>query len=305
MDPATATAGGDTSTTTLSPAQKAVERLSQSIDSGDLYQALQLFKTQHARAKKRGDIHQAIELAYRGANLMLEKKEVNAGSELARDFVDLVKNLPEEQLEYPKILSEIVIIDSNFAKCDGEEASRERKRFLKQAIEFTSDKGDWTYGEPELHRLAALAALKDQDIMQASKHMLHSHKPEEFAILLAKWAKRGPDSERDLHVARAVLQLLCFENLRDGNALFKAYKAEFPDLDTPLMRFIGYLLRTLERDAYPLFQTLREKYNAAIARGNFGNATFDLYLDKIASVYYNKQKPSSGNFLESLLKGAF
>jgi hypothetical protein len=289
----------------ISQAQKAIERLSASIDSGDLYQALQLFKTQHARAKKKGDLAQATELAFRGANLMLDKKEVNAGSELARDFIELLK--AQSEFNYDKVLSELLILDGQFSKLEGEEATRERKRFLKAAIDFTAEKGPWVSGDPELHRVASLAALKEQDIMVATKHQLHAHRPEEYANLLVKWAKLGPESERDLYLARAVLQLLCLENLRDANAVNKAFRAEFPDLDTPLLRYIGYLLRTLERDAYPLFQVLRQKYGPSIARGNTPTSSFDAYLDKIASVFYGVAPPKSGmaSMMESLMKGLF
>ena len=292
-------------TAEVSPAQKAVERLSSSIDNGDLYQALQLFKTQHARAKKKGDLFQATELAFRGAKLMLEKSEVNAGSDLARDFLDLLKL--QHDLEYEKVLQDIIVLDLAFSALEGDEASRERKRYLKIAIEFTSERGPWDHGDPELHRLAGRANLKEGDILATSKHMIHAHRPDEFNTILIKWANSGPESERDLYLARAVLQLLCFENLRDANALNKLFRAEFPNLDTPLMRFIGFLLRTLERDAYPLFQTLRQKYATSIARGNAPNSSFDAYLDKIAQVFYGVAPPKSGmaNMMESLMKNLF
>ena len=286
-------------------AHKAVERLKESIESGDLYQALQLFKTQHARAKKKGDIAQAVELAYRGANVMLEKGEVNAGSELARDFVELVKSQPD--FDYDKVVQEIIIIDGHFAKLEGSEASREQKRFLKVAVDFTTERGPWPTGEPELHRIIALAALKDSDLLLAMKHMLHSHHPDEIVKIITKWAKSGPENERDLYLTRTVLQLLCLENLRDANAVNKGFREEFPDLDTPLTRFVGFLLRTLERDAYPLFMTLRQKYAPSLARGNTPQSSFDAYLDKIAQVYYNVAPPKSGmaSMMESLMKGMF
>ena len=289
----------------VSAAHKAVERLKESIESGDLYQALQLFKTQHARAKKKGDLNQAIELAFRGANVMLEKNEVNAGSELARDFVDLLKTQPD--LNYDKTLQELLTIDGHFSKLEGEEATRERKRFLKAAIDLSVERGPWPSGDPELHRIIALTALKEQDVLLCIKHMLHSHRPDEISSITAKWAKSGPEGERDLHIARTVLQLLCLENLRDANAVFKALKAEFPDLDTPLMRFLGYLLRTLERDAYPLFLTLRQKYASSIARANTPQASFEAYLDKIAQVFYGVAPPKSGmqSMMETMLKGLF
>jgi len=289
----------------MSAADKAVERLRASIEGGDLYQALQLFKTQHARAKKKGDVTQALELAFRGANLMLEKKEVNSGSELARDFLDLLKEQPE--FNNDKVLAELLLIEERFRALDGEEASREGKRFIKGAIDLTAERGPWPAGDPALHWQAALMALKESDVLGATKHMLHAHRPEEFASTVAKWAKVDRAEDADLYLARAVLQLLCLENLRDANAFNKAYRAEFPDMKSPLAQFIEYLLKVLERDAYPLFVALRQKYAPAISRGNTQASNFDAYLDKIASVFFGVAPAKSGmaSMMESLMKGLF
>ena len=82
--------------------------------------------------------------------------------------------------------------------------------------------------------------------------------------MLVEWSKLGYASERDLFIARAALQFLSFGNLRDANAVQGAFKArlqqdgETPP-DSPLMNFVGFLLRACERDAAPLFQVLRQK----------------------------------------------
>lgn len=294
------------SETGISPAQKAIERLSSSIESGDLYQALQLFKTQHARAKKKGDIATASELAFRGANLMLEKNQVNAGGELARDFIDLNK----ESKDYDLIITQLLVIDSNFNKLDFEnvEVSRERQRFLKQALEFSQT--TWPQGDPQLHLNFARFSLKQKNLQEASFHYLHSQQMDEFASVLITWANNGPKEERDLYLGRACLQLLCFENLRDANALYSKMRKELPDLDTPLVRYIGFLLRTLERDAFPLFQLLKQKYSQSLSRVILPNGQnqFEAYLEKIAQVFYGIQPQSKSGFggmMESLMKGLF
>ena len=49
-------------------------------------------------------------------------------------------------------------------------------------------------------------------------------------------------------------------NLRDANKLFQLFLDASPDMpDTPLCNFLKFLLLTLERDAYPLFEVLRRK----------------------------------------------
>jgi len=72
-------------------AAKAAGKLASAIEAGDLYSALQLLKTQTARAKKKGDYAQAIELARSGATTLLEKGKCNEGADLAREFITLLK----------------------------------------------------------------------------------------------------------------------------------------------------------------------------------------------------------------------
>lgn len=60
----------------------------------------------------------------------------------------------------------------------------------------------------------------------------------------------GYASERDLFLARAVLQLLCLGNLKDANAVRDEYLRKWEEqgvkLDSPLVHFIKFLLLTLE-----------------------------------------------------------
>jgi hypothetical protein len=75
-------------------------------------------------------------------------------------------------------------------------------------------------------------------------------------------------SERDLLLCRSVLQYLCVGNLRDANFVFTTAQEKNASLfpSTPLMRFMDFLLKTLERDALPLFKTLRSKYKPSLDR---------------------------------------
>ncbi|ONM29859.1 hypothetical protein ZEAMMB73_Zm00001d039740 [Zea mays] len=90
-------------------------------------------------------------------------------------------------------------------------------------------------------------------------------------------------------------------NLRDANLLMdemkeqlKSVNSDFPKTD--LIQFIMYLLPTLERDAYPLFRTLRQKYKTSTDR----DAVFQELLDEIAAKFYNiqRQNPLEGLFSE-------
>jgi len=74
----------------------------------------------------------------------------------------------------------------------------------------------------------------------------------------------------------------------------KSANSEFPKTD--LIQFIKYLLPTLERDAYPLFRMLRQKYKTSTDR----DPVFQELLDEIAAKFYNiqRQNPLEGLFGE-------
>lgn len=98
--------------------------------------------------------------------------------------------------------------------------------------------------------LLARAYRQAGDFTHAAKHFLHSEKPAEFADALYNWSKQGYPSESDLYLARAVLQLLSLENLRDANQVNEIYVAKCKDVgrsvDLPLFNFTRFLLLTLE-----------------------------------------------------------
>jgi len=211
------------------------------------------------------------------------------------------------QTDYHVTAKQILLLDALFDKIDTEESARERQRFVKMAIDYSSECGPYQHGEPALHRLASFAAIKAKDFPRAARHLVHAHNPEELCMLVVRWAKMGPASEYDLYLTRTVLQLLCTDNLKDANAFYKLFLEALPlnePSQQPLVHFTGFLLRTLERDAYPLFKTLREKYAAALARTRGMSPSFDQYLDRIALNFFNV-KPAGGGMgtlLDMLMK---
>lgn len=89
---------------------------------------------------------------------------------------------------------------------------------------------------------------------------------------------------------------MCLSDLKNANLVFENFQKQNPNLpQTPLINFIRFLLLTLERDALPLFRSLRQTYKPSLDR----DPTFQQYLDRIATVFYNVK--SSGGFLESML----
>ncbi len=92
----------------------------------------------------------------------------------------------------------------------------------------------------------------------------------------------------------------CLKDLKSANGVFLAFLRGFnqmtqAQLSTPLLHFIVFLLKVLERDAAPLFHMLKQKYQVSLSR----DASFQSYLDKIGQVYFGIKPPAG--MLENLL----
>lgn len=71
-----------------------------------------------------------------------------------------------------------------------------------------------------------------------------------FTDFLVTWAGSGYRTERDLFLARGVLQLLCLGNLRAANIVRERFLSRQTSdkgaPDSPLSNFLRFLLLTLE-----------------------------------------------------------
>ena len=273
-------------------------RLRQSVKDGEAYSALQTYKTHHARSLKKHKAKKALSIASHGALTMLEFGNCTSGFDLAKTYVATLKQL--RIAEDPAVLATLLEISKGFEtlQVDGEE-KKLWHRFLKEAIAYSQEFGEWKHAQPELQRAAAAAEVRLGNVAGAVNHYIHAHKPEELVVLLDQWASKGPAAERDMFITRAVLQLLCFENLKDANTLLEAWnKLGQGKSDTALMHYLEFLLETLERDAHPLFVALQEKYQNVLNR----EPHFFTLLSKIAEVFYGvKPKQQGGNMMEKMM----
>ena len=73
-------------------------------------------------------------------------------------------------------------------------------------LRWSTTAGTNPNGEPRFHDLLAMKAVQDEDFGTAQYHFLRGCQPEEFAKMINQCMNEAPPSERDLFVARAVLQ---------------------------------------------------------------------------------------------------
>mmetsp|Transcript_13286 Transcript_13286/g.23699 ORF Transcript_13286/g.23699 Transcript_13286/m.23699 type:complete len:297 (+) Transcript_13286:107-997(+) len=284
-----------------------VRNLNSVEEDEDPYGALQTYKTFHARANKKEDFAAAVDFCRSGSIVLLKKQHLTAGTELALLLVETLEAAKIEQDDDAKAV--VMDVAKAFETVTAsKEAAKNQARFLKACIVWSTLKhcGKFEKGDPELHRLAAGAKIRMGDVSGAATHFLHARQPQEFATFLYQWSSLGYKGERDLFLARAVLQLLALENLKDANILYETFvkllilKKE-PLKETPLAHFVKFLLKAVERDAYPLFKMLCEKYQPSIQR----DQNFQMYLDRISEIYFGikAQKKGFQALIDSMLQG--
>eukprot|EP00516_Mucochytrium_quahogii_P011216 CAMPEP_0203788092 /NCGR_PEP_ID=MMETSP0100_2-20121128/2636_1 /ASSEMBLY_ACC=CAM_ASM_000210 /TAXON_ID=96639 /ORGANISM=" , Strain NY0313808BC1" /LENGTH=300 /DNA_ID=CAMNT_0050690759 /DNA_START=208 /DNA_END=1110 /DNA_ORIENTATION=- len=272
------------------------ERLADSVKNGDAYSALQTYKTFQARLLKKDKYDEAIDLLRSGSIVLLEHQDLTAGTELSQMLVETLEAGKVEQND--DVMNVIEEVNAAFMKVDAkEEAVKNQCRFLKACITWSYLKnfGRYEKGDPRLHLLAAQAKIRINDATGASANFLHSHRPDLFAEFLVNVSTMGYVREKDLFLARGVLQLLALENLKDAVVLHDTFldiinKQGQKMPDTPLYHFTTFLLKTVERDAYPLFKMLCEKYSTTINR----DPTFPMYIDRISEVFFGVKPQKKG-----------
>lgn len=240
-------------------------------------------------------------LAEEGCTLLLQKQFYQAGIDLATDFIDVwvEKKVP--------VTSELIDLITNLNKLfidkKDEEGLRLSKRFLDASIEWSLRKnntGNYLRGEPKFHELAAATCGFMKDYKSENDHLVHSHQPKLFAAFLTRISTKSYSTERDLLICRGVLQLLTQENLKDANELFSLMTNDSKEEKEPLLNFVSLLLLCLERDAAPLFETLKEKYVKCLS----ADPQLLKYVEIVGRKFFNIQNQQMGmaGMMQNMMK---
>ncbi|CAL9047386.1 unnamed protein product, partial [Musa banksii] len=298
----------------LPPPQETIDKLEKMVDACNFYEAQQMYKSLSARYVAAEKYSEALDILQSGALIQLKHGQVTCGAELAVLFVE---TLVKGKYSYSKgTLDRVRKIYDDFPRIpipqhledDGDmqklsEALMAAKvrvegcsSFLRAAIKWSSESGAPKNGSPQLHDMLAeylYSESPELDMTKVSSHFVRGSDPEKFASVIVNFMGKCYPGEDDIAIARAVLLYLSQGNLRDANNLMDELKKQLEQkqLEIPhsdLIQVIGYLLRTLERDAFPLFKILRQKYKSSIDR----ETLFDELLDEIAERFYGVRRRS-------------
>ncbi|KAH6774348.1 golgi-to-ER traffic-like protein [Perilla frutescens var. hirtella] len=313
---------------TLPPAQETIEKVKKVVDEGNFYGAQQMYKSLGARYSSANRYLEALDIFHSGACIQLANGQVTCGTELAVMFVetlvkgkipyddDTLDRIRQIYKKFPRIsvpqnldLADDVDMQQlsetlGAAKTRAEGCSS----FLRAALKWSTEFGGQRNGSPEMHDMLADYLYTESPELEMSKmlyHFVRGKNPKKFASTLVNFMGKCYPGEDDLAVARAVLMYLALGNLRDANVLMDEIKKQVQSqgVNLPrseLMQFINYLLETLQRDALPLFNMLRDRYRQCISRDQL----FNELLDDVGEKFYGvrRRNPMPGGMFGEIFK---
>ncbi|TPX08203.1 uncharacterized protein E0L32_001901 [Thyridium curvatum] len=295
--------------------EKIISRLRERIADGQFYEAQQQTRVVAARYTKASNWDAAIDILYNVAQALLKAGQGGSGGDLCILLVDVYKQaeLKPDSTSRGRLLTCLRLFQS-------EEPTR--KKYIGEAIGWSSKFGEYPAGDPEIHHVAGSLYAEEHETYEAERHLLLGTRdsPEVLIRMEYQWYKEDEAHTAPLYASRAVLPYLLVANVRAANACFQYFTSAlkednkglavqemesssanvpiFPSL--PLLNFLGLLLLAVQRGSPDLFRQLHTKYASHIAETEWAEP-----LEMIAEMYFGIQRPRQSNPLMDMMGSLF
>ncbi|XP_008554602.1 Golgi to ER traffic protein 4 homolog [Microplitis demolitor] len=285
--------------------QRVLGKLEASVNSGNYYEAHQMYRTLYFRYLAKKKYTDLLELLYNGAILLLQRDQHASGADLGILFVDVLNRseTPEPGIYFEKITNLFSIMKPG---------TPERESFLHNALRWSLKHTNCKWGHPDLHKMIAQVFWQEKNYTMARQHFVYSDDGAGCAAMLVELhQQRGYSNEVDLFIAQVVLQYLCLHNAATAQEAFDSYTSQHPKINSeppyllPLLNFLFFLLKTIQLSSLAGFTVLCEQYQLSLNR----DPSYRTYLDKIAQLFFDVPAPRPrrqglfGSILQSLFNG--
>jgi len=272
-------------------AERVLTKLKSHIDNQNFYEAHQMYRTLYFRylgQKKYGELETML---FDGATLLFSKDESASGTDLAKLYVDTLKEADQvpEDVHFQRMSKMYKLIPRD---------SVDKPVFLTACLKLSNNTGS-PIGHPRLHQYLAYALWEEKEFPESRQHFLHSKDGAGCGKMLIEFQTlRGFPSELDVFIAQTVFQFLCLKKSLMASAAFHAYTSGHPTLQSeakgppfatyPLLNFLWMLLISIQSSAsLPIYTTLCETYKPAIEK----DPQYFEYLDKIGQHFFGVPAP--------------
>jgi len=297
----------DCLTDTMSRGVSRIEqRLKSKIDSGDFYEAHQMYRTIASRYKTAKKIGDALALTHDGAIVLYEKDQNGSASDLGLLFCSMLDEATELS---SKIIGLIKGLHRRtIEKLDEEQPERDQfeKRILQRSIDLSGEK----YGCPEV-RLAfaqnyfdCIRVTNDSKsgtrmLVNARGHFQFSNDGHQIAQFLVAYSKFGAEHEVEYFCCQMVLQLLHRKTPETANSFFQHFCSLHPTLkgqslpfSYPLINFTHFLLSSIKDINAEAFSYLKSAYEPLLVAPD---PSLRFYCDEIGEIYFGIRRKKAQN----------
>ncbi|XP_037954393.1 Golgi to ER traffic protein 4 homolog [Teleopsis dalmanni] len=268
---------------------RVLSKLDISIDSGNYYEAHQMYRTLYFRYVGQNKFDECLELLYNGSLKLLTKKQETSAADLGLLLIDTLerrKNKDDVDLWIGQLTTIISRLSPNIV---------ERETLINRAIKWSADISGIPHGHPSMHKHIGEIFWNDGNIEQCRHHFLLSQDGNLCGRILIKISlSKGFVKETDLFIVQAVLQQLCLKDSKTAEDTFVAYTKGHPEIKRtcfpykqPLLNFIYFLFRSIELNTFDIYLALLELYKPSLKR----DAAYEKYLMKISCHYFGVTHP--------------
>jgi len=265
--------------------ERVLSKLKAHIDNQNFYEAHQMYRTLYFRYLGQKKYAELESMLYDGAVLLFSKNEIASGIDLAKLYVDTLKEGEQEpeDIHFQRISKMYGLIPRD---------NVDKPVYLSACLKWSNESGS-VVGHPRMHQHLAYALWDEKQYPESRQHFLHSKDGAGCGQMLVEFhTLKGFPSELDLFIAQTVLQYLCLKKNLMAAAAFHAYTTDHPSLQGeavkgppfstyPLLNFVWLLLISIQNSqSIGIYTLLCEKYKPAIER----DPQYLEYLDKIGQV---------------------
>ncbi len=280
-------------------------KLEKSINSGNYYEAHQMYRTLYFRYLGQKKYSSLIELLYNGSHQLLQKEQHTSGADLGILLVDVLQkaDITPSQPYFEKLINLFALMSST---------TPERETFVQNALRWSTKGSNFKTGHPDLHQKLAEVYWKEKNYTLSRQHYLYTSDGQGCAkMLIELHENQGFSNEIDLFITQTVLQYLCLKNKAAANKVFKSYVSLHPKIKKnppytrPLLNFLYFILKVVESGKLTVFTILCEHYLTSLNT----DPSFLQYINKISQIYFNVQPPQNynnrGGLLSTFLQSFF
>lgn len=306
---------------------KVLTKLQKSLESGDYYEAHQMYLTVCNRYLKQKKNSEAVKLLSDGAKLLVQHQQFGSALELCQMLVDTwIDNAEEIKSEQLELFFDLLnAFPANQSQTE---------ELMKAGLKWTSKCGGTTNADPLMHHQCGVMSFETQKYEAAQNHFLQGtiDSAESLAVLMIAQGKQALESKKIASVEqianfalRPVLEYLCNKRLSHAYTFYNNFidalihldpklkstsitSTAWPDsklnvVTIPILNFLGLVIVTVQRgmNAVNEFVGLRRNYNA----GDNGDIVSQA-LDRIGLLYFQIQPPrQQANILQEMMRSLF